>query len=129
MPSDLTVLVCRGCCCGNPLKHPTTDHVDQVEQLRRAADHAPGSVSLRVVGCLGECSSSNLVVLRSRHGGRAVWIPQVLDEATTQAVAQWIEAGGPAHAAAPEPLAGTTFVHHAPRNLRPPSTLAIQEPT
>jgi hypothetical protein len=120
------VLVCRGCCCGNPLKHPTTDHLSQLHQIRDAAD-ATASVSLRVVGCLGECSSSNVVVLRSRGHGRAVWIPHVLDDERTTAVVEWIGHGGPGNAEAPACLAGTTFHHHAPRNTRPPNTLATPE--
>lgn len=27
---DLDVIVCRGCCCGNRQKHPTTDHDGQL---------------------------------------------------------------------------------------------------
>lgn len=113
------VIVCRGCCCGNPVKHPGTDHERQLCLLRSATEATPGA-SLRIVGCLGECSSSNVVVLHGQRDRGAVWVPQVLDQERTDAVARWIAAGGPGNAEAPAALAGTTFEHRTPRNTRPP---------
>lgn len=35
-----TLVVCRGCCCGNPRKYPGTDHTWQLDRLRAAvAEH------------------------------------------------------------------------------------------
>ncbi len=123
---ELTVMVCRGCCCGSSLKHPGTDHDHQLDRLRAAADSTPGA-SLRVVGCLGECSSSNVVVLHGRGDRRATWVPQVLDDERTAAVEQWINQGGPGVSAPPPALVGTTFEHRAPRNTRPPRPTNVPE--
>ncbi|MFC7245285.1 (2Fe-2S) ferredoxin domain-containing protein [Catellatospora aurea] len=98
------VVLCRGCCCGTPDKHPDTDHRLQADQLRAAA-----GIDLMVTGCLGNCERSNtLVVLPSAAGraagGRVTWLGRILDATLTQAVADWIAAGGPGLADPPKEL-------------------------
>lgn len=85
----VSVLVCRGCCCGTAEEHPEVDHDAQVAALRAALG---GAGRLWVVGCLGPCERSNVVVVR--RGGRRRWFGDVLDEADTAALAGWL-AGGP----------------------------------
>ncbi|MGY6500293.1 MAG: (2Fe-2S) ferredoxin domain-containing protein [Acidimicrobiales bacterium] len=119
MRHELTVLVCRGCCCGQPTKHPDIDHDGHRDAIGAAVDACPGA-TLRVVGCLGECSSSNLVVLRPHANGPATWVPQVNGDSRLGAVTAWIEAGGPGRSPEPAELRGSTFVHAAPRHLRDP---------
>jgi predicted metal-binding protein len=104
---SLSVLVCRGCCCGTA-KHPDVDHEAQVETLRRSL---PDGTRARLfeVDCLGPCSRSNVVVVR-RDGERR-WFGQILDDEVTQALAGWVSDGAqeppPAlvarHEFAPEP--------------------------
>lgn len=85
----VSVLVCRGCCCGTAAKHPSIDHDDQLHQLRAAADE--GGARLWTVDCLGPCERSNVVVVRS--GQQRRWFGSVLDEATTSALAGWVRTG------------------------------------
>lgn len=87
----LSVLVCRGCCCGTS-KHPDVDHEAQVETFRRSL---PGGIRARLfeVDCLGPCSRSNVVVVR-RDGVRR-WFGQILETETTEALADWVRDGAP----------------------------------
>lgn len=96
------VIVCRGCCCGQPGKHPHTDHDAQLARLRDAA--AAGGGRVRVSRCLGVCSWSNVVVVRPPGATRRDerWFGQVLDDAATEAVAGWVAAGAPEDDVAPE---------------------------
>jgi len=100
-PSDVRVLVCRGCCCGTA-KHPGTDHEAQVAAFRAAC-------RTRVVGCLGECSQSNVIVVR-RPSGERLWLGHVVSAASTAALCAWIAAG--ARVDMPPELAGLEFRPH-----------------
>ncbi|HWJ96794.1 MAG TPA: hypothetical protein VNQ33_01475 [Acidimicrobiales bacterium] len=98
MPADrLSVIVCRGCCCGSEQKHPDVDHDAQVEALRASL---PASGRLWTVDCLGPCERSNVVVVRTRAAGRR-WFGGVLATAATGALADWIRDGA---VGAPPPL-------------------------
>ena len=114
----LTVLLCRGCCCGTTQKHPSTDHDGQEQQLRTAVE-ADDGLALRVVECLDECDRSNVVVLRGATGRpaeRDTWLGGVLGERATAALAGWLADG--AHGALPPPVAGLRFRHLRPRERR-----------
>ncbi len=91
-PTHVTVVVCRGCCCGDPGKHPDTDHEGQLEALRGACqDHPRGRVL--VSRCLGRCASSNVVVVRTRALGgphAEVWLGDVHDDGTLDLLTEWI---------------------------------------
>ncbi|HLL37224.1 MAG TPA: hypothetical protein VK545_25790, partial [Streptomyces sp.] len=52
-PRPCTLVVCRGCCCGNARKHPGTDHAWQLERLRAAAADSGGRFTVRTTDCLG----------------------------------------------------------------------------
>ncbi|MFD9094674.1 (2Fe-2S) ferredoxin domain-containing protein [Streptomyces collinus] len=113
------VVVCRGCCCGDPAKHPGTDHRRQLERLRAAA--AEGGFEVRTSDCLGPCDQANVLVVRPsaegrRAGGRPTWIGFALDEACTDEVAEWAAAGGPGIAGPPLALELQTI--RAPRGAR-----------
>lgn len=97
-----TALVCRGCCCGNPGKHPWTDHATHLAELRAAG--GAGGVNVRTVDCLGECSASNLVVVLP-CGHPAVWLANINDDDTLATVCSWLAEGAPATDEALEPLA------------------------
>jgi NADH:ubiquinone oxidoreductase subunit E len=105
---DRDVLLCRGCCCGTNRKHPGTDHAGQQATLEAVAEQP--RVRVRVVDCLDECASSNVVLVRDFTAGRRptdTWLGDVLDAGTTQRLAAWVSDGGPL----PEDLAA----HEIPR--------------
>lgn len=102
-----TLVVCRGCCCGNERKHPGTDHVWQLQRLRAAA--AEHGFEVRTTDCLGPCDQANVIVVQPsaagrRAGGRAVWVGFATDDDSTQEVIDWAAAGGPGVAAPPVTL-------------------------
>ena len=61
--ANLTILVCRGCCCGTAQKHPDVDHEAQLRVLEAAAAKTAGA-RVRAVDCVDECSRSNVIVVR-----------------------------------------------------------------
>jgi hypothetical protein len=102
-----TLVVCRGCCCGNARKNPGTDHSWQLERLRAAA--AEHGFQVRTSDCLGPCDQANVIVVQPsaagrRAGGRAVWIGFATDDDSTEEVIAWAAAGGPGVAAPPVTL-------------------------
>ncbi|HEU0101435.1 MAG TPA: (2Fe-2S) ferredoxin domain-containing protein [Mycobacteriales bacterium] len=110
----LTVLVCRGCCCGTAAKHPGTDHELQEKELTAAVQSVDG-VRVRVVDCLDECDRSNVVVLRGASGRAAerdAWLGGVLGSRATEALAGWLADG--AEGPLPAPVAGLRFRHRRP---------------
>ncbi|WP_269856680.1 (2Fe-2S) ferredoxin domain-containing protein [Streptomyces sp. RPT161] len=95
-----TVVVCRGCCCGNPSKYPGTDHQWQLDRLRAAAAESGGRLTLRTTDCLGPCGQANVIVVQPsaegrRNGGRAAWIGWALDDDCTDDILRWVADGGP----------------------------------
>ncbi|MEU0336494.1 (2Fe-2S) ferredoxin domain-containing protein [Streptomyces sp. NPDC006193] len=99
-----TLVVCRGCCCGDPGRHPGADHAGQLERLRAAG--AEGGFEVRVSDCLGPCDQANVIVVRPSAagrgaGGRPVWLGFALDDDSTAEIAQWARAGGPGLAEPP----------------------------
>ncbi|MFF9323224.1 (2Fe-2S) ferredoxin domain-containing protein [Streptomyces sp. NPDC014776] len=102
-----TLVVCRGCCCGDARKHPGTDHAWQLQRLRAAA--AEHGFQVRTTDCLGPCDQANVIVVQPsaagrRAGGRAVWIGFTLGDDSTEEVIDWAAAGGPGVAAPPVTL-------------------------
>ncbi|MFE9257027.1 (2Fe-2S) ferredoxin domain-containing protein [Streptomyces sp. NPDC006879] len=111
MPSDLprirgtaarpcTLVVCRGCCCGDARKHPGTDHAGQLARLAAAAAGSGGRLAVRTSECLGPCGQANVVVVMPssegrRRGGRASWVGWALDDAATDDILDWATRGGP----------------------------------
>ncbi|MFE1776962.1 (2Fe-2S) ferredoxin domain-containing protein [Streptomyces sp. NPDC059008] len=95
-----TLVVCRGCCCGDSRKHPGIDHDGQVARLRAAADESGGRLAVRTSTCLGPCGQANIVVVQPsgagrRRGGRPTWIAWVRSDDSTDDIATWAAAGGP----------------------------------
>ncbi len=117
-PSTTTVLLCRGCCCGTPAKHPRVDHDGQRDALERVADER-ADLAVRVVDCLDECERSNVVVVRrpalpARE--RDTWLGGVLTERATRALTTWLDEGA-AHPL-PDALRGLAFRHLPPGRRR-----------
>ncbi|MFI9775065.1 (2Fe-2S) ferredoxin domain-containing protein [Streptomyces sp. NPDC051956] len=104
-----TLVVCRGCCCGNAAKYPGYDHAWQLERLRAAADSSGGRVAVRVTDCLGPCDQANVMVVQPsgegrRRGGRPAWVGWSMGDDATDEILRWAEAGGPGIAPAPAAL-------------------------
>ncbi|MFF4836188.1 (2Fe-2S) ferredoxin domain-containing protein [Streptomyces sp. NPDC001315] len=102
-----TLVVCRGCCCGDARKHPGTDHAWQLDRLRAAA--AEHGFQVRRTDCLGPCDQANVIVVQPsavgrRAGGRATWIGFAMDDDCTEEVLAWAAAGGPGVAEPPVTL-------------------------
>src|SRR5690349_9143435 len=103
--------ICRDCCCGSADKHPETDHDAQLEAIRAALGERH---RIRVSECLKVCERSNVVVVHPtpaarRAGARLVHLGDVLDDAVVEAVAGWLDAGGPGRCPLPDALAGRAF--------------------
>jgi len=84
--------VCDGCCCGTERKHPGVDHSGIRDRIRVAAMSAGGHS--RVVGCVGACGFSNVVIVRPAGftTGR-VWVGGVLDDDAVDSLCDWISTG------------------------------------
>lgn len=101
------VRVCRDCCCGTLRKHPDVDHDDLLDRL---TSRVSGTSEVSVASCLLACEQSNVVVVTPsgagrRSGGRPVWLAEVLDTTVVDAIAGWVNRGGPGLAALPSCLA------------------------
>ncbi|RSS62187.1 (2Fe-2S) ferredoxin domain-containing protein [Streptomyces sp. WAC06614] len=119
-----TLVVCRGCCCGDPRKNPGTDHAGQLARLRTAVEESDGRIAVRTVDCLGPCAQANIVVVQPtsearRRGARAAWFGWVLDDAAVDEIAAWAAAGGPG-----TPLPATLDLHR----VDPPAADRRPEP-
>ncbi|MFI0236790.1 (2Fe-2S) ferredoxin domain-containing protein [Streptomyces sp. NPDC016845] len=104
-----TLVVCRGCCCGDARKYPGYDHDWQLERLRAAAAASGGRLAVRVSDCLGPCDQANVVVVQPSgqgraRGGRAAWVGWSMGDDATDEILAWAEAGGPGVAPAPATL-------------------------
>ncbi|MFD5078996.1 (2Fe-2S) ferredoxin domain-containing protein [Streptomyces sp. NPDC058371] len=104
-----TLVVCRGCCCGDPRKYPETDHAWQLERLRAGADASGGRFAVRTTDCLGPCDQANVIVVQPsaagrRQGGRPTWIGFAMDDDCTEELLSWAAAGGPGVAEPPVAL-------------------------
>ncbi|WP_435973216.1 (2Fe-2S) ferredoxin domain-containing protein [Streptomyces sp. Qhu_M48] len=105
-----SLVVCRGCCCGDARKNPGTDHTGQLARLREAAATSGGRLAVRTSDCLGPCAQANIVVVQPstegrRRGGRAAWVAFALDEDSLDEILAWTEAGGPGIVPPPATLA------------------------
>ncbi|MCU1391617.1 MAG: hypothetical protein JWM34_45 [Ilumatobacteraceae bacterium] len=87
----LSVLVCRGCCCGTVAKHPDVDHAGHESRLRAAVGGVRGA-KVFTVDCLDQCSRSNVVVVRAR--GERQWFGDMLDDSSVDHLADWLAGGG-----------------------------------
>jgi len=101
-----TVTVCRDCCCGNALKHPSLDHEAQLDRLSAAL--APAH-RIRKSLCLDVCAEANVMVVHPaptarRRGATPVWFGLVLSPDVEADLVSWVQAGGPGVAELPPVL-------------------------
>lgn len=104
-----TLVVCRGCCCGDPRKYPDSDHAWQLDRLRAGAAASGGRFAVRTTDCLGPCDQANVVVVQPSTagrlaGGRAVWVGFAMGDDCTDDLIAWADAGGPGLAEPPVTL-------------------------
>lgn len=111
---EVSVTVCRDCCCGSAVKHPDVDHDGALARLREAVD-ATGRGVVRVVKCLDECERSDVVLVRRRlpSGTETIWLGWVNDDTAVMMLAEWLRTGavGPL----PDALALHVFTKRPPR--------------
>jgi hypothetical protein len=108
-PTAARAVVCRGCCCGTHRKHPGIAHREQIRLLQEKL-----GTRIKVSGCLGACSRSNVIVVlparaARRGGARPVWLGEILTRTLLGAVADWVLAGGPGIADPPSVLRSRVF--------------------
>lgn len=101
-PTRCTVVVCRGCCCGQSAI-PGLNHAAQYTGLKRAL--APVA-TVRASDCLDACEQANVIVIQPSvagrlAGGRPLWLALVNDHDVEADIQAWIEAGGPGLAEPP----------------------------
>ena len=117
----LSVLVCRGCCCGTEDGPEPARHVAQLE----AAVAAAGG-RLKITNCIGPCDRKNVVVVRGRSETRR-WTARYyggVGQAEVDSLCDWL-AGDPLSgpsgrfAVGPEPanLSAAAFPWPLPRPL------------
>lgn len=109
--SSLSVLVCRGCCCGT---QDGVNHDRHLEVITAAIGDAGGRV--KVTNCIGPCDRKNVVVVRTRQPA-ARWTARyygAVDDVEVQALRAWFAAGVAPH---PEPaeLTSVRFEWPLPR--------------
>lgn len=109
----VSVLVCRGCCCGNEQKLPGVDHDAHLDRLRVAVSSNPDS-KLRTVDCLGPCQRANVVVVR--RGQDRWWFGDLRADDRIDTLSRWL-----ASPAGPPPAGCLIEAPHAtnPRRLAP----------
>jgi len=89
---SLSVLVCRGCCCGSYAKHPRVDHAEHLRTLTGALAGVPGA-KVWAVDCLNSCERSNVVVVRT--AGKRRWFGEMLADDDVETLAGWLRVGAP----------------------------------
>jgi hypothetical protein len=90
---EITVMLCRDCCCGSTAKHPDSDHDAQRRSLESMTE---SGLRVRVVDCLDVCARSNVVLVRRhrrRRSERDVWLEKVLTAADTGELQAWLRDG------------------------------------
>ena len=110
--TSLSVLVCRGCCCGN---HDGPDHERHLDVITDAATSAGGRV--KVTNCIGPCDRKNVVVVRTRppEGRWTARYYSAVDDIEVEALCTWFASGVLEH---PEPteLSAVHFEWPLPRS-------------
>ncbi len=103
-----TLVVCRGCCCGDPRKYPDDDHTWQLERLRAGAEASRGRfvVGVELLRTLrpGQCRGRAALGTRGARGARAIWIGFAMGDDFTEELVSWASAGGPGIAEPPVAL-------------------------
>lgn len=112
--TSLSVLVCRGCCCG---RQDGPDHEAHLAAITAASEQAGGRI--KVTNCIGPCDRKNVVVVRTRTEG-ARWVARyfgAVDGEHVDAFRSWF-AADPITRPEPAELAAVRFEWPLPRPRR-----------
>ena len=109
--ASLSVLVCRGCCCGT---QDGRDHAAHLATIAAATLDAGGL--LKVTNCIGPCDRKNVVVVRTRVTGSR-WMARyfaAVDDVEVAALQKWLSED-PVGITEPIELAAARFEWPLPR--------------
>lgn len=109
--ASLSVLVCRGCCCGT---QDRPDHAAHLATITAATLDAGGLV--KVTNCIGPCDRKNVVVVRTRATGSR-WTARyfaAVDDVEVAALQKWFRED-PVGQPEPIELAAARFEWPIPR--------------
>ena len=82
----VSVIVCKGCCCGNLEKGYDEVPVEFLEQAW-VENNLGGEAQLTISGCLGPCSMRNVVLLKSEDS--LTWLGGLSGEGDYESLVNW----------------------------------------
>ena len=83
---SVSVIVCKGCCCGNLEKGHDEVPVKFLEQAW-VENNLGEEVQLTISGCLGPCSMRNVVLLKSEDG--LTWLGGLSVQEDYESLVNW----------------------------------------
>ena len=87
---DSTVVVCKGCCCGNVDRGHDEVPVELLEKAW-AERNLEREIQLTISGCLGTCEMRNVVLLRTE--GDRIWLGGLSEKEQYEAIIDWASSG------------------------------------
>ena len=85
-----TVVVCKGCCCGNVDRGHDEVPVELLEKAW-AERNLEREIQLTISGCLGTCEMRNVVLLRTE--GDRIWLGGLSEKEQYEAIIDWASSG------------------------------------
>ena len=83
---SVSVIVCKGCCCGNLEKGYDEVPVEYLEQAW-VENNLGEEAQLTISGCLGPCSMRNVVLLKSEDG--LTWLGGLSVQEDYESLVNW----------------------------------------
>lgn len=83
---SVSVIVCKGCCCGN-LKKGYDDVPTELLERKWAENNLEEEAKLTISGCLGPCRKRNVVLLKSEDG--LTWLGGLSGVRDYESLANW----------------------------------------
>tara|TARA_B100000886_G_scaffold45721_1_gene28087 strand:+ start:2633 stop:2992 length:360 start_codon:yes stop_codon:yes gene_type:complete len=83
---SVSVIVCKGCCCGN-LKKGYDDVPTELLERKWAENNLEEEAKLTISGCLGPCRNRNVVLLKSEDG--LTWLGGLSGVQDYESLASW----------------------------------------
>jgi (2Fe-2S) ferredoxin len=127
-PAEIPGLTVCSLCAGETLGGLDPLPGGQLVRLQRLQAH--GSARLTLSECLDECNRGDVVIARPSSTGRAngarpVWFERLAGEQATDALARWLQDGGPGLAALPDEL--TSHVIRRAPSVEPAGPYGVEE--
>lgn len=85
-----TVVVCKGCCCGNVDRGHDEVPVELLEKAW-AERNLEREIQLTISGCLGTCEMRNVVLLRTESD--RIWLGGLSEKEQYEAIIDWASSG------------------------------------